>query len=59
MDAVLARIKQDKLEARAVKCVLIGYPKGIKNYKLWCTEIGNQRVLSAGMLSSKKKKFHI
>jgi len=25
-----ARIKQDKLEGRAVKCLFIGYPKGVK-----------------------------
>lgn len=30
-----AHIKQDKLEPRAVKCVLIGYPIGVKGYKLW------------------------
>lgn len=40
-----AHIKQDKLEARAMKCVFIGYPKGIKGYKLWCTEAGSQRVI--------------
>lgn len=40
-----AHVKQDKLEPRAIKCVLIGYPKGVKGYKLWCTEAGNQRVI--------------
>jgi len=28
-------IKKDKLEARDVKCVFIGYHKGVKGYKLW------------------------
>ena len=31
-------IKQDKLEARAAKCVFIGYPEGVKGYKLWKLE---------------------
>ncbi|GAU10233.1 hypothetical protein TSUD_417410 [Trifolium subterraneum] len=30
-----ARVKQDKLDARVVKCVFIGYPNGVKGYKLW------------------------
>lgn len=38
-------VKQVKLESRATKCVLIGYPEGVKGYKLWCTEAGNQKVI--------------
>lgn len=31
-----AHLKQDKLEARAFKCVFIGYLVGVKGFKLWC-----------------------
>jgi len=30
-----AHIKQDKLDPRALRRVMVGYPSGVKGYKLW------------------------
>lgn len=34
-----AHLKQDKLSPRALRCVFIGYPEGVKGYKLWCLDL--------------------
>ena len=40
-----AYIKQDKLGARAIRCAYIGYPPGIKGYKLWRMEPGEPKCI--------------
>lgn len=40
-----AHTRQGKLEPRALKCVMLGYQKDVKGYRLWCTESGNNKVV--------------
>uniref|UniRef100_A0A803Q7N1 CCHC-type domain-containing protein n=1 Tax=Cannabis sativa TaxID=3483 RepID=A0A803Q7N1_CANSA len=40
-----AHIRQDKLQPRSIKCLFLGYPDGIKGYKLWCLETGFKKCI--------------
>lgn len=40
-----AHIRKDKLEPRAIKCVMLGYPSGTKGYRLWVCEPGQNKVI--------------
>src|SRR3954465_5394565 len=38
-----AHIRKDKVEPRALKCMCMRFPEGVKTYRLWCLEPGHQK----------------
>ncbi|GJT96449.1 retrotransposon protein, putative, ty1-copia subclass [Tanacetum coccineum] len=44
---VYSHVKQDKLEPRAVKCVLLGYPEGAKGYMLYRLDNESPKIITS------------
>ncbi|GKA71295.1 retrotransposon protein, putative, ty1-copia subclass [Tanacetum coccineum] len=42
-----SHVKQGKLEPRVVKCVLLGYPKGVKGYKLYRLDDESPKIVTS------------
>lgn len=54
-----AHLKQSKLYARALRCVMVGYQPGVKGYMLWCVEPGNHKIIVCRDVVFSKSEMHL
>ena len=59
-------MKQGKLKVRALKCRFLGYPEGVKGYRLWCTDfkppkciISRDVTFNEAEMLNKRKSFEL
>ncbi|CAM8999126.1 unnamed protein product [Rhodiola kirilowii] len=53
-----AKVSDGKLELRAIKSVMLGYPSGVKGYKLLVVQPGGYKVIKSRSVTFNEKAFH-
>lgn len=56
--AALIHQKYDKLSPRSAKCVFLGYPEGLKGYRLWLKGEHGFKIAIVGMSFFTNLNFH-
>ena len=51
-------IRQGKLKQRDLKCMFLGYPQGVKGYRLWCMEKVQPQVLISKDVVFRESKMY-
>ena len=55
---VYSQISQGKLQSRALKCVLLGYPRGVKGYRLLIIQPGGYKIITSRNVTFREDEFH-